>query len=282
MVFLPGNGDPAKNWDFPPSTGAPSVYATLRAAGYTPCELFGLDYLTAAERADGTRNYHRPEKAELVARFLSDVLAYTGAAQVDVVGHSLGVTIALEGMRQFGLSSRVRRFVAISAGMRGLDSCRYAGTANPLLPTCGSANVFQPSVFGFHPDVWYGRNPRMGSSGFRADPRRAAGTRFYSIRAGYQDQVHCTTSTFYFGCWRTATFDANPNVIAQLDVGDGSTAAQLDFDFSDWSPFALGAGDSDGVGHFRAKNNTGPVLAEMLQTGCTGAACCGAYAGACR
>jgi opacity protein-like surface antigen len=123
----------------------------------------------------------------------------------------------------------------------------------------------------------------MGDGGFRDDPRRAPSTRFYSIRAGYNDQVHCTTSTYYFGCWRTATFDRHPNVVAQLDVGDGSTAARLDFDFSeDWSPYVLGAGDVDGVGHFRAKNNTGRVQTEMLGSACAGPGCCGGYAGRCR
>lgn len=281
VVFVPGNGDPAKNWDYPPSTGGPSVYETFKAAGYSDCELFGIDYLSAAERAVGVTAYHTPTRAGRIADFIEDVRLYTGAAQVDVVSHSLGVTMSLEALRQNGLWSATRRFISIAAGMRGLASCYYAGYANPAVPVCGSANWFDPDVFGFYPHAWYAPNARMRNGGFRDDPRRATSTRFYSIRAGYHDQVSCTTATYYSGCYRTAMFDSRSNVHAQLDVGAGSTAGQFDFDFSDWSPFALGAGDTDGVGHFRAKNNTGAIQVQMLSSTCSGTACCGAYAGAC-
>lgn len=281
VIFLPGNGDPAKNWDFPPSTGVPSVYETFKAAGYNDCELFGVDYLTPDERETGLTAYHTRARAELIADFILDVLAYTGANDVDVISHSLGVTQGLEALRQFGLRSRVRRFIGISAGMRGLASCYYAGYANPAVPVCGSANWFDPDTFGFYPHSWFAYNPRMGNGGFRDDPRQAPSTRFYTIRAGYHDQVHCTTATYYSGCYRTAMFDDRSNVFAQVDVGEGATAGQLDFDFSDWSPYALGAGDTNGVGHFRAKNNTGVVQVQMLNTDCTGTSCCGPYSGAC-
>lgn len=281
VVFVPGNGDPAKNWDYPSSTGVPSVYDSFRAAGYQPCELFGVDYLSASERAVGVTAYHTPARAEIIADFIEAVLAYTGASQVDVVAHSLGVTMALEALRQHGLRGQVRRFVSIAAGMRGLASCYYAGYANPAVPVCGSANWWDSDVFGFYPHSWFAPNWRMANGGFRDDPGAMPGARFYSLRAGYHDQVMCTTATYYAGCYQSAMFDSRSNVYAQLDVGDGSTAGQLDFDFSDWSPYALGAGDADGVGHFRAKNNTGAVQVRMLTTGCAGTGCCATYGGAC-
>lgn len=281
VVFLPGNGDDAKNWDFPPSTGGLSVYESFRTAGYSDCELFGFNYLSAQERADGVTVYHNPARATLIADFINDVKAYTGSTKVDVISHSLGVTMGLEALRQNGLFSSTRRFISISAGLRGLASCYYAGYANPLLPVCGSANWYNSSVFGFYPDSWYAPNPRMRNGGFRDDPSRATGTRFYSIHAGYHDQVACTTATYYSGCYQTALFDSRSNVYAQVNVGEGSTAGQLDFDFSDWSPYALGAGDSDGVGHFRSKNNTGAIQVKMLTTTCQGTNCCNTYTGVC-
>jgi pimeloyl-ACP methyl ester carboxylesterase len=259
-----------------------SVYDEFRAAGYSDCELFGVNYLSVDERATGTASYHTAARARILADFITDVKRYTGKTQVDVVAHSLGVTVALEGLRQFGLRSSTRRFIAIAGGLRGLSSCYYAGYANPLLPVCGSANWFDSTVFGLYPHTWYAPNPRMGDGGLRDDPALASTTRFYSLSAGYNDQVACTTSTYYSGCAQTNRFDARSNVYAQLDVGAGSTAGQYDFDFSDWSPFALGAGDIDGVGHFRAKNDTGAIQVRMLTTACTGTACCTGYAGACR
>lgn len=281
VVFVPGNGDDAKNWDFPPSTGGLSVYETFRTAGYSDCELFGINYLSVQERAEGVGAYHTPARAALIADFIDDVKAYTGSTQVDVISHSLGVTMGLEALRQNGLYASTRRFIGIGAGMRGLASCYSAGYANPALPVCGSANWFNSSVFGFYPGSWWARNPRMSSGGFRDDPRNASNTRFYTIRAGYNDQVACTTSAYYSDCYKTAMFDGRSNVYAQLDVGDGSTAAQLDFDFADWSPYALGAGDSDGVGHFRSKNNTGAIQVQMLTTQCQGTTCCSGYTGVC-
>lgn len=282
VVFVPGNGDPAKNWDYPPSTGVPSVYETFRNAGYNDCELFSINYLSESERSTGVTAYHTSDRAEIIADFIQDVKAYTGKSQVDVVSHSLGVTMALEGLRQFNLWSSARRFISIAAGMRGLASCYYAGYANPAVPVCGSANWFDPDVFGFYPSQWYAPNPRMANGGFRDDPSRATNTRFYALSAGYNDQVACTTSTYYTGCYNTNFFDSRTNVKAQLFVGEGSTAGQYDFDWSDWSPFALGAGDTDGVGHFRAKNNTGAIEVRMLSTTCTGTGCCSGYAATCQ
>lgn len=280
VVFLHGNGDEARNWDYPPSTGGVSVYDTFRAAGYTDCELFGVDYLSAAERAAPQLNYHKPAKADLVAGFIADVKAYTGASQVDVVAHSLGVTVGLHALDRGGLWGSTRRFVAIAGALRGLASCTWAGWANPYVPVCGSQNAWATDVFGLYPHAWYAPNPRTGNGGFRDRPGGKA-ARFYSLRAGYHDQVLCTTAAYHAGCHGSALFDGYPNVAAQLDVGHGSTASRLDYDFADWSPYNLSGGDLDGVGHFRAKNDTGAVQLEMLTTGCTGAACCGGYAGPC-
>jgi 3-Oxoacyl-[acyl-carrier-protein (ACP)] synthase III C terminal len=67
--------------------------------------------------------------------------------------------------------------------------------------------------------------------------------------------------------WETAAYT---NVKAQLNVGRGSTAARYDYDFSDWSVYNTGGGDADGVGHFRAKNNTEVIQRNMITTPCVG------------
>ena len=38
-------------------------------------------------------------------------------------------------------------------------------------------------------------------------------------------------------------------------------------------------GDTDGVGHFKVRNNSGQILYTMLNTACEGLACKGSYAG---
>jgi len=83
------------------------------------------------------------------------------------------------------------------------------------------------------------------------------------------------------GCGDTAKFDAYTNVKAQLNVGRGSTAAQYDYDFADWTIYNTGGGDSDGVGHFRSKNNTGVIQKNMITGTCTGTGCCSGYGYSC-
>ncbi len=280
VVFLHGNGDEAKNWDYPSSTGVASVYDTFVAGGYNDCELFGVNWLSASQRSAPQYNYHRSSTAGRVADFIADVLAYTGASKVDVVAHSMGVTVGLQALDEAGLWSDVRRFISIGGGLRGLASCYWVGYANSSVPTCGSQNYWYSGTFGFYPHTWYAPNPRMGNGGFRDRPSGKA-ARFYSLRAGYHDQVHCTTASYYSGCYRTAMFDGHSNVYAQLDVGDGSTAAQADYDFSDWSIYNLSGGDLDGVGHYRSKNNTGVIQLNMLTTSCSGTGCCSGYGGVC-
>lgn len=280
VVFLHGNGDEAKNFDLPTSTGVASVYDAFRAAGYNDCELFGLNWLSSSERGAPQYNYHQPSKAQLISDFLWDVKAYTGSTKVDVVSHSLGVTMALFAIEDAGMWSSIRRFVGIAGGMRGLTSCTWVGYANPAYPTCGSQNYYNSDIFGLYPHSWYTWNPRMGDGGFRDYPSGRS-TYFYTIGADIHDEVLCGTASAVPGCGTSARFDSRSNVKAQLDVGYGTTAAGLDYDLADWTIFNLLGGDADGVGHYRAKNNTGKILLNMLTTSCTGTGCCSGYGDVC-
>jgi len=280
IVFLHGNGDEAKNWDYPPSTGVLSVYDEFKAAGYNDCELFGLTWLSSSERGAPQLNYHNPTKAAMVRDFINAVKSYTGKNQVDVIAHSMGMTVAIHAADYGSLWGSVRKFIGISGGLRGLSSCYWAGYANPAATTCGSQNVFDANIFGFFPHLMPGYNPKMGDGGYRDKPSGKT-TQFYTLRAGYNDQIACSTTSFYTGCGDTAKFDSYTNVKAQLNVGRGSTAAQYDYDFTDWTIFNTGGGDLDGVGHFRAKNNTGVIQRNMITGTCTGTGCCSGYGFSC-
>ena len=48
---------------------------------------------------------------------------------------------------------------------------------------------------------------------------------------------------------------------------------QLNWDWSTGSPYNVQGGDSDGVGHFHAKNNAGKIILKMLNSSCLGAGC---------
>ena len=68
-------------------------------------------YLSSSERGLPQYNYHKPSKRTMVSDFIWDVLAYTGASQVDVVSHSMGVTMGLFAVEEHSHWSRVRRFI---------------------------------------------------------------------------------------------------------------------------------------------------------------------------
>lgn len=280
VVFVHGNGDEAKNWDFPPSTGVRSVYDEFRAAGYNDCELFGINYLSSSERSAPQFNYHNPTDARRIADFIEDVKSYTGRSQVDVVAHSLGSTMAIHALDLEGLWGSVRRFVSIAGGLRGLTICWWVGYSNAASPTCGSQNVFDSRIFGFYPHSWSTWNPRMGNGGFRDRPSGKS-TIFYTIRADVHDQILCGSASTVSGCEDSARFDGYSNVRSQLDVGYGTPAAGLDWDLADWTIFNLGGGDANGVGHFRSKNNTGKIQLNMLTSSCTGTGCCSGYGDVC-
>jgi pimeloyl-ACP methyl ester carboxylesterase len=296
VIFVHGNADSAIGWaaavsrvgDLP----APphSVYDRFIAQGYQPCELYGVSYLTKEEQAHPKDNFHRIEKYRVLLKFIAAVQRHTGAAQVDIVAHSLGVSMtmaALSYQDELGTPrgkgwSGVRRFINIAGGLRGLGACRLMGPGNFVVPTCGSQQIGNPWVFGFYPDNgiplaganrWTAAN---GAYALRDMPQHHPKVDFYTLHAGLHDQVHCG-STASADCAQGALFEAAPNVRAQLDVGTGASARQTDFDFKDHSAFVSAGGDADGVGHFKARNQSGEILVQMLQSACRGKDCQGSY-----
>jgi len=120
VVFVHGNGRDASDWDEP----GQSVRARFRAAGYGAHALWALSYngrgggAFTACRTDNARNV--PD----LAAFLQAVLAYTGAPRVDVVAHSLGVTLTRATLKAHpALAGKVGAFVAIAGPNHGTPLC---------------------------------------------------------------------------------------------------------------------------------------------------------------
>lgn len=292
VIFIHGNGDNAISLDMPPgnvtgyTTPPRSAYAELKARGYNDCELFGVTYLSSSEQGSAQYNYHSSSKYSILKTFIDKVKAYTGKSQVDIVSHSMGSSMALATLQYYGNWSSVRKFINISGGLRGLYSCYYTGYANSYAPTCGSQNIFNSYTFGFFPEgYYYGTwvsNSWTGTGttkSLRQMPQNHTSVSFYTLSAGFKDQIGCSTASFWAGCDQTAKFSSTTtNVKAQLNVGAGSDATQLNWDWASGSPYNQGGGDgSNGVGHFRAKNNTGTIIQRMLLTTCTGTDCAADY-----
>ena len=144
VIFLHGNNDVPYPTSCSITNGKIQGLAQhLADNGYSPSELWGLGYQgdQCDLAADNTRRskigHSNQANVPDLRRFVRAVLAYTGAKQVDIVGHSLGVTLAREWMRQDDVGKTVRRLVAIDGPNHGIVNCSPS-----------ALNYFQLAAFG--------------------------------------------------------------------------------------------------------------------------------------
>jgi triacylglycerol esterase/lipase EstA (alpha/beta hydrolase family) len=130
VVFLHGNNDTPYPTTCNGSYGAVQAMAQSFAdAGWAPSELWGLGYqgdqcdLPADESKRAGQAHTTVANVPDLRAFVRAVLAYTGAKQVDIVGHSLGATLAREWMRQDNAYGLVRRVVSIDGPHHGIINC---------------------------------------------------------------------------------------------------------------------------------------------------------------
>jgi pimeloyl-ACP methyl ester carboxylesterase len=147
VIFLHGNNDTPFPTACNPFGRVQAFAQYLADRGYAASELWALGYQgdqcnLPADQTNRSRIAHTvAANVPDLSRFVAAVLAYTGAHEVDIVAHSLGVPLAREWMRQEGAYRQVRRFVAIDGPNHGIINC----SPNPL-------NYFQaPAAGGFTP-----------------------------------------------------------------------------------------------------------------------------------
>ncbi len=148
VIFLHGNNDT-------PYPTACSPYGDMQAfaqsfadRGYRASELWALGYqgdqcdLVADPTIRSGPTHTVEANVEDLRRIVDAVLHSTGARRVDIVGHSLGVTLAREWMRQDRAQRKVRHLVGLAGPNHGIINC----SPNPL-------NYYQlPSQGGFTPE----------------------------------------------------------------------------------------------------------------------------------
>jgi pimeloyl-ACP methyl ester carboxylesterase len=97
--------------------------------GYQASELWGLGYqgdqcdLLQDQTLRSGIAHSTAAAVPLLRAFVHAVLAYTGAHHVDIVAHSLGVTVAREWMLQDNAYRMVRSLVAIDGPNHGIVDC---------------------------------------------------------------------------------------------------------------------------------------------------------------
>jgi len=164
VIFIHGNSDSAIGTGSSLATGWRSSIEYFKSQGYTSAELYATTW-GPASAALSSQQYHSKDHLTRLRAFVNAVKAYTGAAKVDIVTHSMGVTLMRKmikggsgndalagGAYDLGasLTASVDTFVGIAGANRGLTTCYMTG---PTTPTCGSTNGFYPGYLagGFGP-----------------------------------------------------------------------------------------------------------------------------------
>jgi pimeloyl-ACP methyl ester carboxylesterase len=148
VILLHGNNDTPYASACNPYGNVHDLAQYLVDHGYAPSEVWALGYqgdqcdlLTDQTRRSGEAHSTLANVPDLRA-FVHAVLDYTGAKQVDIVGHSLGVTLTRAWLKEDHAWHLVRRFVAIDGPNHGIVNC----SPNPL-------NYWQLAALGgFTPD----------------------------------------------------------------------------------------------------------------------------------
>jgi pimeloyl-ACP methyl ester carboxylesterase len=148
VVLLHGNNDTPYPTLCNPYGAVSQLASFLLDNGYAPSEVWALGYqgdqcdlLTTPTNRSGVAHSTVANVPDL-RNFVHAVLEYTGAKRVDIVGHSLGVTLARAWMREDHANQLVRRLVAIDGPNHGIVDC----SPDP-------ANYWQlPALGGFTPD----------------------------------------------------------------------------------------------------------------------------------
>lgn len=149
VVFVHGNSDRGVGGKL---EGWVHSIAAFRAAGYSSAELYAFTW-GPADPSKASEQVHSRKPVTRVRAFLEAVLEYTGASKVDIISHSMGVTLSRkavaggpsedsEGKYDVGtaLTAKVDAFVGIAGANLGLTACYFA----PAAATCNRMTGFHP------------------------------------------------------------------------------------------------------------------------------------------
>lgn len=164
VVLVHGNTAPPASWN--------NTYNLLLSKGYSATQIFRPAWGSTSCAAC---NDHSGSEETPVRTAIQNALASSCTGKIDVIGHSMGATLAAQQINKLAVASQVDAFVGVAGAFRGLLSCGVY-PFNVVTSTCGSAglsvgNPFLDSLYGVR-----------------------FGARVYSIKSNI-DQVVCSTGS---------------------------------------------------------------------------------------
>jgi len=126
VVLVHGNGGYPSHWD--------KTVTYMKSNGWTDAMIFRPNW---GSKTCPACNAHTAANLDPVKNALKAALAKSTTGKIDVMGHSMGVTLAAKAILDLGYASKVRTFVGIAGAFRGLMSCGVY-PYNVATSTCGS------------------------------------------------------------------------------------------------------------------------------------------------
>jgi pimeloyl-ACP methyl ester carboxylesterase len=215
VIFLHGNNDTPYATACNPYGNVQQVAQYFLDHGYRASELWALGYqgdqcdlVASPTNRSGVAHSTAANVPDLRA-FVRAVLAYTGAKRVDIVGHSLGVTLAREWLRQDHAYRLVRHLVAIDGPNHGIVDC----SPPPL-------NYFAvPALGGFTPDSAicseYGSDHTPFLTRLNARDETPAPTKYLVIRNADTSFVYFSAQDGFFAPLPAIDRDGLPHDFSQ-------------------------------------------------------------------
>jgi len=159
IVLVHGNAGSPSDWD--------NTYDLLIASGYSSNQIYRPSWGSAY----AANNNHSGSEEIPVRDDINAAINASCTGKIDVIGHSMGVTLAAQQIIKLNKSSQVDAFVGVAGAYKGLWTCGFYPW-NIWTPTCGSNGLSVSSPF----LDWLGN--------------KVIANRIYSIKS-WDDQIVC-------------------------------------------------------------------------------------------
>ncbi len=203
VVLVHGNTGSPSDWD--------NTYQELLARGVPASSIFRPSWGSACAAC----NDHNGSEEWPVVYALADALTASCTGKIDVIGHSMGATLAAKQIADYSIAGSVDTFVGIAGAFRGLRSC---GTYpwNVWNSTCGywGLSVNSPFLNGLSGQP-LGR--RVYSMKSWID-QIVCSTGFCSVGGVHSSQISGETATYSFGLGHFGLQSSTP--VFQADLID--------------------------------------------------------------
>ncbi|MCW8091072.1 alpha/beta fold hydrolase [Alteromonas sp. ASW11-130] len=166
VVLVHGNTATPSSWS--------NTISELKSRGHAESTIYTPDW---GAKSCAPCNNHSGSEETPVRNAIVSAINNSCTGKIDVIGHSMGVTLAAQQIDKLAASAVVDTFVGIAGAMRGLLSCGVY-PYNVWNSTCGYYGLSVSSPF---LDGLYGA---------------PLGAKVYSLKS-YTDQVVCSTGTCY-------------------------------------------------------------------------------------